>query len=323
MHIIAVTLLGFNQIISNVIYRRNNVRLPRLFQPKRSRKYPIQRDHDGHSLRSRCFERFGQGQRPSAVAAELKANESTVQRYFRDWKQIGLDFKKEYAFAKELFKKTNRERNKNIELFAGMLKIKKEELETILSQPHGLRRLITGKLYFPVQAENDHRQHLALAVAILLTEHLTHGGQFEDVLLALRRYMHENRRYRQEDDSDIEDWNKNMPLIHKILETEIQKEQEVRVRPDTLSEEERRTVMSLELAEIKKQMEMLYWIRIIRLMSDGLTEEQARDKIVQDLINKGKPQTANLMRELRNKVHPLKKVGPTSPEPRSEPPLSK
>ena len=299
------------------------MRLPRLFHSKRSRKYPIKRDAEGFSLRARCFAEFDEGKRPAEVAKELKANESTVQRYFRDWKQIGLDFKKEYAFTKELFKKTNPDRDKNIGLFAGMLKINKEEFETILSQPHGLHRLITGKLYFPAQAEKDHRLHVALKVAMEIAEHLTHGGQFEDLLLALRRYMHENKKYRQQDDRDIEDWNETMPLIHKVLEVEMQKEQEARVRPDTLSEEERRTVMNLELAEIKKRMEMLYWIRIIRLMSEGLTEEQARDKIVQDLTNKGKTQAANLMRELRDKVHPLKKVGPTSPEPPPEPPSSK
>ena len=34
--------------------------------------------------------------------------------------------------------------------------ISKEQLETLLSQPYGLRRLITRKLYFPVQADADH-----------------------------------------------------------------------------------------------------------------------------------------------------------------------
>src|SRR5512136_946054 len=110
-----------------------------IFKRRKHRKYPVHRDEYGKSLRARCFTLFGEGQRPVEVAAEFKSRESTVFRYFRDWQQSDRTFEQKYAYVRELFKKTNSERDKNIESYAGICGIEKEELETILSQPYGLR----------------------------------------------------------------------------------------------------------------------------------------------------------------------------------------
>ena len=74
--------------------------------------------------------------------------ETTVFRYFRDWKRLGPNFEQQYAYVQSLFNKTAPDRDKNIELFARAWGIEKEQFETILSQPHGLRRFMTGKLSF-------------------------------------------------------------------------------------------------------------------------------------------------------------------------------
>ena len=66
--------------------------LRRLLGLKRTRKYPIQRDWFGKSLRQRCFEAFDEGERPAEVIKELKAKESTVFRYFQQWKKVGPTF---------------------------------------------------------------------------------------------------------------------------------------------------------------------------------------------------------------------------------------
>ena len=193
-------------------------------------------------------------------------------------------------------------------------------METILSQSHGLRRLITGKLYFPVQAEADHKKHVALELAMVMAEHLTQGGQFEDLYVSIKRYMKENMIFRQKEDDDIQARNQIMPLIHKVLEIEMRKEREGRIIPNTLSAEERQIVMKLETAEVMKETEMVYWIRIIRLMAEGCSEEQAREKVYQDLVAKGNLKEAKLMRDLQDKVHPLKDKGQSPPASPTQPP---
>ena len=62
-----------------------------------------------------------------------------------------------------------------------------------------------------------------------------------------------------------------------------------------------------------KSAEILYWFRLGVLMAGGLSEAQAREKIYQDLIDKGDLKAAKAMREFQNKVHPLKTNDPTSP----------
>ena len=128
------------------------MKLRGLFRIRKSRKYPIKRDQEGLSLRARCFERFQEGQRPAAVAQELNMKETTACRYFRDWQRQGPDFERQYAYLKELFKQTSPDRAKNIQLLARTFGITEEEFESLLSRPHGLRQLMTGKLYFPMQA---------------------------------------------------------------------------------------------------------------------------------------------------------------------------
>lgn len=54
---------------------------------KRSRRYPIQRDEFGRSLRQRAFEAFDEGKRPKQISRELHANPNTLLRYFEAWKK--------------------------------------------------------------------------------------------------------------------------------------------------------------------------------------------------------------------------------------------
>jgi hypothetical protein len=216
------------------------MRLSGLFHIRKSRKYPIKRDGEGLSLRARCFVLFEQGKRPGVVAEELKMEASTTFRYFRDWKQLGSNLEVRYAYARSLFKKTAPNRDNNIELFARTLGIQKEEFETFLSQPHGLRRLMTGKLYFPAHVDADHKLHIALKLSVLISEHLIkNGGKFHDVYYAISRYMHEYKRYREDVDADIQEWNKEMEFFRVVLAADIENERKSRVKPSVLSAEER------------------------------------------------------------------------------------
>jgi hypothetical protein len=181
------------------------MKLKKLFHIRKSRKYPIKRDGRGLSLRARCFAQFDQGKRPAEAAQALKMNEATVFRYYRDWKRLGPDFAKQYSFVKGLLKKTAPDRERDIELFARMLGLPKEQFKDILSRPHGLRQFLTGKLYFPANADMDHKMHVSLELALLISDHVTkNGGKIEDVYLALDRWLPEAARHRRLDDAAIE-----------------------------------------------------------------------------------------------------------------------
>jgi len=297
------------------------MKLKSLFHVKKSRKYPIKRDGEGLSLRARCFGLFEQGYSPVAVAEELKMEKTTVYRYFRDWKRLGPYFERKYDYIRSLFNKTTPDRDKNIGLFAETCGISKQHLEAILSQPHGLRRLMTGKYHFPAHVNAEHKQHMALELALLFSDHLVkNGGKFEDVYFALKRYMQENIKYRKEEEAAIKEENKLMKMTHAVLAADMENERRGQAQLDTLSEEERDSIIRFGIKSEMKKTEQYYWLRIGTLMAEGLTPEQAREKIYQDLVNKGDLKRANMIREFQNKVHPLKKGDQLPPSTPLQPP---
>jgi hypothetical protein len=86
----------------------------------------------------------------------------------------------------------------------------------------------------------------------------------------------------------------------------MENERRGRVKPDRLSEEELGIVIKWALNTEKKKTEISYWIRIVALMAQGLTMEQAREKIYQDVLKKGDTKSAKMLREFQDRVHPLK-----------------
>jgi hypothetical protein len=288
----------------------------KIFGRKKRRKYPVKVDEQGRSARNRCFEMFAEKVPLDEIAKKVGVKVDTVRRYHQQWKKDpGLE--RRYAYVYSLFKKTAPDRDKNIELFARVWGIEKERLETILSQPHGLRRLMTGKFYFPAHAYADHKRHVILELALLISDHIIkHSGEFVDFYLALKRYMQENMKFREEEDADIQEENKTMALYHKILAVDMENERKGRIKPDTFSEEERNAIIRLgEKFEMKK-VEIWYWYRIGSLMAEGLTTEQAREKVYQYLIEKGDLKGAKALRAFQDRVHPLKtndQIPPLSP----------
>jgi hypothetical protein len=113
------------------------MRLPGLFRFKKSRKYPIRRDSEGRSLRARCFALFEEGKRPGAVEEELRMKETTVCRYFNDWKLLGPNFERKYAYVRSLLKKSAPDRDKNIEIFARAWGIPEVDFEPFCRNPMG------------------------------------------------------------------------------------------------------------------------------------------------------------------------------------------
>jgi hypothetical protein len=299
------------------------MKLSKLFRIKKTRKYPIKRDEEGRSLRARCFELFEQGKRPANVAKVLKMNEATAYRYFRNWKGLGPNFDTQYTYVKSLFVKTAPDRDRNIELFAKACGISKEEFEAILSRPHGLRRFLTGKFYFLVQADVDHKKCIVLELAILMSDFVVkEGGKLGDIYFALKHYMHEVKKYREEEDAAIEEGNTLLAFVRKIITKDMENERRGRVKPDRLSEEERGIVIKWALNAEKKKTEISYWIRIVALMATGLTMEQAREEMYRDLLKKGDTKSAKMLREFQDRVHPLKPDSNLPPAPPGQSPSS-
>jgi len=294
------------------------MRLPGLFRIGKSRKYPIKRNGEGLSSRARCFELFEQGKRPAVIAEELKMKETTVFRYFHDWKRLGPNFERKYDYIRSLFKKTVPDRDQDIELFARVWGIEKERLETILSQPRGLLRLMTGKFYFPAHADVDHKRYIILELALLISDHvIKRSGKFVDFYFALKRYMQENMKYREEEDTGIKEDNKMMALFHQVLAADMENERKGRVKPDKFSEEEQNAIIRFAIDSEREKTEIVYWLRIGVLMAEGLTKEEAREKMYQDLLDKGDLKRAKILREFQDKVHPLKtndQLPPPSPD---------
>jgi hypothetical protein len=111
-----------------------------------------------------------------------------------------------------------------------------------------------------------------------------------------------------------------MNLVHKILAAEIENERKGRVKPDTFTEEERNAIVRLGLEKEKKNIEIMYLFRIGILMAGGLIEEEARDQIYQEELNKGDLKRIKMLRELQDRVHPLKNHTNTLPIQPDQPP---
>lgn len=299
------------------------MRFRRMFRAKKPRKYPIERDSQGRSLRARCFQRFDEGMRPVEVAKEEKMKKATVDRYFQDWKQIGPDFERKLTYVRGLLKQSAPARDRNLELFARAGMISKEELEIILAKPNGLRRLMTGKLHLPGQARANRRLAAVLQVALAIDDYLIkHEKTFEDIRFAFEGLLSQNMESRKAEDAEIEEENLEIAFARKVLEVAAIEEQEGRPKRDRLTAEERDAVIKYGLeAKLEQKLRGLetdYWLRVAVLMAEGLTQEQARGKIYQDLVDKGDLEGARIMRQYQDTVHPLKtdnQSKPISPPP--------
>lgn len=287
---------------------------------RKKRKFPVQYDETGRSARSRCFELFADKTPLDKIAKDVGVKIETVRRYHLQWKE-DPDFEGRYTYFKKLLKKTGPDRERTIELCARACGVPKEQFEIFLSQPHGLLKLMKGKLRLPGHAGADRKLYVVLEVAMAISDHLdNNGGQLEDVLFAFRRWMKENKEFREEEDADIKDENKTTTFTHRILAAAAEQERRGRVQLDRLSVEERDAILRYGMDSYRKKIETFYWLSIAALMAGGLTQEQAREKLYQDLLDKGDLEGAKKMREYQDIVHPLKTGDQLPPPSPPEPP---
>ena len=95
-----------------------------------------------------------------------------------------------------------------------------------------------------------------------------------------------------------------------MLEAAVQIEKEGRPKRDKLTEDEKKAAIKFGIeAKMERgirDVEAQYWISIGELMAEGLTSEQAREKIYQDLLDKGDLEGAKMMRQYQDIIHALK-----------------
>ena len=282
---------------------------------RKGRKYPIRRDEEGRSARERCFELFDKNVPLPEISKAVGVKGETVRKYHQQWlKNPGIE--DQLAYVKELLKnKSHPEREEMMKLVSEVAGVDREQIEGILHQPHGLRRLLTGKFTFPGRIEQDHKRYVALKFAFLISEHLIRDGKFEDVLSAFDRWMKWHQLRREDRDEDIEENNHRIVFIRRIIELEAENESPKSVRADRLSPRERQVFIRWGIEKANKEVEVRYWLRIGSLMADGLTTEQAREEMYQDLIQKGDAEGASKLRKYQDYVHPLKGEGPHPEKP--------
>jgi transposase len=278
--------------------------LRKLLGLKKGRRYPIKRDWYGRSLRQRCFELFDEGKGPVEVARELRAKKSTVYRYFRQWKKSG-NLDKQVTFIKGLLDKDSPDRDRMLEFIADTCGIITDELLIILSKPHGLRRILTRTIQLPVHKDIADKRVMALDAARVIFDHIAiHGGSYEDVLYAMRRLMKQSQKYRSKVDSNIETRNLEIEVFRKFDEIVLE---ERKKRPQLDPQLARRAQVEINqiLAWRFKEAEFSYWHRKAELVREGLTPEQARERLTQLLTDGYDINRVRTMKALQDKIDPI------------------
>jgi hypothetical protein len=112
----------------------------------KTRKYPIQKDGYGRSLRKRAFASFEQGNKPPYVAQALGMKLATANRYYCDWNKCPANFENFYKILKRGLKTRKEISPKIIDELCTNLGKPRWEVVTMLSKPHGLKQLLKGHL---------------------------------------------------------------------------------------------------------------------------------------------------------------------------------
>ena len=108
-----------------------------------------------------------------------------------------------------------------------------------------------------------------------------------------------------------------MTLLRQIMEADLKNEEKNRVKPYVLTPQERNIISKWMVDAEIKETKMWYWFKILNLQADGYTEEGAREKVYQDILAKGNPKAAKLMREFQEITHPLKDKNQPESTPKS------
>jgi hypothetical protein len=279
------------------------MRIPKIPGFKRRRKYPVRRDEYGKSARKRCFEMFEDEYSLTEVIAAANVPKTTVYKYHQQWLK-DPHIEKQIAYLKPMLARGNPNRDKQINQMVLSLGIEREKVEALLASPYGLQRLLTFKTVFPGHEIEYYKRYMSLTLGMLMADHLlTNKGRFEDIYYAFAQLMN---RYRQDREAGTEAYNQKLIRVRSLLETLAENEANGQTDRGKLTDEEINAVLKMQQARYIKSIETKYWIGIATLMQDGISMEEAREKMYQDFLNKGDEKGAKELRAYQDKVHPLK-----------------
>ena len=231
---------------------------------------------------------------------------STVYKYHQQW-NASPDLEQSLCYFRWIFHPKAPDYEKSKEVTAIIFGMSKEQLEDILYKPYGLRRLLSNKIFSPAHAEAAHKRHIALELALLIADHLTKdGGKLEDVYLAIKRFMKECQKNRVEAEEHVKEDNKTVSLMKEIIEADLELEARRGNNPERLSREEIDTIFRWGKQQAAKELEVMYWIRIARIVAEGNSVEEAREIMYQDVLSKNNVEAAKAFRQYQDMIHPVK-----------------
>jgi len=288
--------------------------ITKILSLKKGREHPIKRDESGKSARRRCFEMFEDGYGLPEVIAAVNVRRTTVYKYHQQWLK-DPHFENQIAYMKSLLDKDNPHRQETITQFAILMGVKDEQIEEILQQPYGLRRLLTNKFSFPAQRDQHFKRSMSLALGMFFDDLLTQNNmRFEDFSFAFEKWSKESQLIRAEENEEITHNNRRIEYIRYLLKVAEQSEEDGRPIRQELSAEERQAYINLGMKGMPRSYEKKYWAAIeMRMLEEGLAPEQAREQMYQETLATGDAEAAKKLRDFQNKVHPLKTAQPPPP----------
>lgn len=165
---------------------------------KKSRKYPIQRDESGRSLRQRAFAAFDGGKRPAEVSPLLDAKRNTIQRYFADWKKLPRYFNFQYKIQRAIIKNDTGLSDQFVEALGDYLGMSREEVVSRLHKPWGVKRALMGKWPNFKRDRVDSEAEIRLQAALTLIHFAEKAGMTPQEILQeiqgfLKRALEKNQ----------------------------------------------------------------------------------------------------------------------------------
>ena len=163
---------------------------------KDRRRYPIQRDENGQSLRQRCFRLFKQGKNSREVAIILQMKLSTARRYYSEWNRCPPHLEAIYKGLKKELKTKGELSPKIIGMLQDALGMPEWEIVNILSRPNGLKSLLMGKFVRTRKRQiyNTQEQRLEAAISLVVM-YEQYGIPIEWITREVKKLMQRAAKY--------------------------------------------------------------------------------------------------------------------------------
>jgi hypothetical protein len=143
---------------------------------QKGRRYPIQKDEEGQSLRQRCFKLFSRRRNAREAAEILGMKLATARRYYSEWNRCPPIYEETYKSLRNELKRKGEISPEIIRTLKEALNMPECQIVDILSQPYGLQSLLKGKYVRIRKQELYGKQEMRLEAALQLVVNLEQIG---------------------------------------------------------------------------------------------------------------------------------------------------